>query len=71
MMAQPKEVGEIRQSAENLDQFNFIPGIEPAEVSQVNELGYVAYHGSLTLEELMREDPAEQHRQEMGGISPW
>ena len=32
------------------------------------ELGYVAYHGSLTLEELMREDPAEQYQREMGGL---
>ena len=72
LMAQPTEAGEIRQLAENLDQFNFVPGVEsPEQNSQLNELGYVAYHGSLTLEELMREDPAEQYQreQEMGGIS--
>ena len=33
------------------------------------ELGYVAYHGSLTLEELMRDDPAEQYQHEMGGLA--
>ena len=26
--------------------------------------GYVSYHGMLTLEELMRDDPAESHQQE-------
>ena len=69
LMAQPTEAGEIRQLAENLDQFNFVPGVEsPERNSQLNELGYVAYHGSLTLEELMREDPAEQYQREMGGL---
>ena len=69
LMAQPTEAGEIRQLAENLDQFNFVPGVEsPERNSQLNELGYVAYHGSLTLEELMREDPAEQYQHEMGGL---
>jgi len=36
------------------------------EGGQFNEYGYVAYHGTLTLEELMAEDPAEQYRQEQG-----
>ena len=35
----------------------------------LTELGYVAYHGSLTLDELMMDDPAEQYRQEMGGLA--
>lgn len=109
-MAQPASASEIRQLAENLNQFDFVPGVGLAENSQVNELGYVAYHGSLPLEALMgpphepsqrrvvwgeepqrneralpegqderygacgdemREDPAEQHQQETGGISPW
>ena len=43
-----------------------------AECGQFNECGYVAYHGTLTLDELMRADPAEQYQQEqgpqMGGI---
>ena len=70
LMAQPTEAGEIRQLAENLDQFNFVPGVEsPERNSQLNELGYVAYHGSLTLEELMRDDPAEQYQHEMGGLA--
>ena len=71
MMAQPTGAGEIRQLAENLEQFDFVPSVEsPERNSQVTRMGYVAYHGSLTLEELMREDPAEQYRQEqeMGGM---
>ena len=43
------------------------------EGGQFNEYGYVAYQGALTLGELMRDDPAEQHQQgqgpQMGGIS--
>ena len=35
----------------------------------LTELGCVAYHGSVTLEELMRDNPAEQHQQEMGGLA--
>ena len=70
LMAQPTEAGEIRQLAKNLDQFSFVPGVEsPERNSQLNELGYVAYHGSLTLEKLMREDPAEQYQHEMGGLA--
>ena len=26
--------------------------------------GYVSYHGTLTLDELMRDDPAERYQQE-------
>ncbi len=44
-----------------------------AEGGQFNQCGYVAYHGTMALEELMRADSAEQHRQEqgpqMGGLS--
>ena len=42
----------------------------PGADSALTELGYVSYHGSLTLEELMMDDPAEQHQrdQAMGGI---
>ena len=43
------------------------------ECGQFNECGYVAYQGTLTLDELMRADPAEQYQQEqgpqMGGLS--
>ena len=28
--------------------------------------GYVAYHGTIPLEELMQDDPAEQYQQEQG-----
>ena len=37
-----------------------------AEGGQFNECGYVAYHGTLTLDELMQVDPAEQYQQEQG-----
>lgn len=43
-------------------------GLQKAEKEQgrFNILGYIAYHGPLTLEELLREDPAEQYQQEQG-----
>jgi len=71
LMAKPEDTGEIRQLAENLDQFDFIPSVkDPERNCQANDLGLVAYHGTLTLDELMREDPAEQYQreQEMGGM---
>ena len=70
-LAQPKYASEVRQLAENLDQFDFVPKSDsPGADSALTELGYVSYHGSLTLEELMMDDPAEQHQrdQAMGGI---
>ncbi len=36
------------------------------EGGQFNECGYVAYHGTMALEDLMREDPAEQYQREQG-----
>lgn len=39
-----------------------------AESGRFVSSGYVAYHGTLTLEELMMEDPVEQDFQ-MGGLS--
>lgn len=36
------------------------------EGGSFNECGYVSYHGTLTLEELMRADPAEQFQREQG-----
>ena len=36
------------------------------EGGQFNECGYVAYHGTMTLEELMKEDPAEAYQREQG-----
>ena len=72
LMARPECASEVRQLAENLDQFNFVPKSDsPKAASALTELGYVAYHGSLTLDELMADDPAElyQREQEMGGMA--
>ena len=71
LMAQPTSAGEIRQLAENLGQFDFLPSVEsPEQNSQITSLGYVAYYGSLTLKELLTDAPTEQHQweQRMGGI---
>ena len=72
LLAQPKYADEVRQLAENLDQFDFVPKSDRPEAdSALTELGYVSYHGSLTLDELMMEDPTERHQreQEMGGMA--
>ena len=72
LLARPQYAGEARQLAENLDQFEFVPKpFNPNADCAMTDLGYVAYHGCLTLEELMMEDPAEQHQreQEMGGMA--
>ena len=58
-------------ACDNADQFDFVPKPDsPVADSALTELGYVAYHGSLTLKELMADDPAEEHQWEqgMGGI---
>ena len=99
-MAKPACAANIRQLAENLDQFDFAPNVHtPEELGKymiqqsghyeydenledfynygdygvkrmlqedgvfVNR-GYVSYHGMLTLEELMQDDPAESYQQE-------
>lgn len=99
----------ICRLAENLEQFDFIPGIRTPdeygrymiqqsgrfdydenlegfydyrrygeqqlrqEGGQFNECGYVVYQGTMPLEELMMEDPAEKHQREqglqMGGVA--
>ena len=109
LIAEPGDMMAVQQLAENLDQFDFIPGIRTPEEygrhmiresghfdydenlegfydyrrygeqhirqegGQFNECGYVAYHGTMSLEELMMEDPAEQYRRkqgpQMGGLS--
>ena len=72
LLARPECASEVCQLAENLDQFDFVPKSDRPEAdSALTELGYVAYHGSLTLEELMRDNPAEQYQQEqeMGGMA--
>ena len=45
------------------------------QAGEFNELGYISYHGTLSIDELMLEDPAEAYRQEqqeqgqtMGGM---
>ena len=99
-MAKPACAANIRQLAENLDQFDFAPNVHTPEelgkymiqqsghyeydknledfynygdygVSRVFQedgvfvdRGYVSYHGTLTLEELMQDDPAESYQQE-------
>lgn len=99
-MAKPTCAANIRQLAENLDQFDFAPDAHsPEELGKymiqqsgryeydeklkdfynyddygVKKLlqedgvfvdrGYVSYHGTLTLEELMRDDPAGSYQQE-------
>ena len=106
-MAKPTCAANIRQLAENLDQFDFAPNIHTSEelgkymIQQSGhyeydenledfynygdygvkrmlqedgvfaDRGYVSYHGTLTLEELMRDDPAESYQQEakMEGMS--
>ena len=99
-MAKSACAANIRQLAENLDQFDFAPNAHtPEELGKymiqrsghyeydenledfynygdygVNRMlqedgvfmdrGYVSYHGTLTLDELMRSDPAENYQQE-------
>ena len=66
LMAQPTYASEILRLVESLEQFDFVPGVEsPEQNSQINELGYVAYHGSSSLQELMSDAPGPQ----MGGLS--
>ena len=101
-LAKPTCAVNIRQLAENLDQFDFAPGVHTPEeygrymiqqsgryeydedleefynyddygVSRMLQedgefvyRGYVSYHGTLTLDELMQDDPAESYQQEQG-----
>jgi len=102
LMAEPEYAYQIKHLAQNLEQFEFIPGAKTPEdygrymiqrsgrfefddnldayydyaryaedrmrheSGQFNELGYISYHGTMSLEELMMEDPAEQHQKEQG-----
>ena len=99
-MAKPACAANIRQLAENLDQFDFAPNVHtPEELGKYMiqqsghyeydenledfynygdygvkrmlqedgvfvDRGYVSYHGTLTLEELMQDDPEESYQQE-------
>ncbi len=109
LMTETSGAVSICRLAENLEQFDFVPGVHSpeeygkymiqesghfgydknlegfydyrlygeqrveAEGGQFNKCGYVAYHGTVALEELMRDDPAEQYQPEqgpqMGGLS--
>ena len=98
-MAKPTCAANVRQLAENLDQFDFAPNVHtPEELGKYMiqqsghyeydenledfyiygdygvkrmlqedgvfvDRGYVSYHGTLTLDELMRDDPAERYQQ--------
>ena len=100
-MAEPAYAANIRQLAENLDQFDFAPNVHsPEELGKYMiqqsghyeydekledfynygdygasrmlqedgvfvDRGYVSYRGTLTLDELMRSDPAENYQQEL------
>ena len=104
LMAKPGSAGEIRQLAENLDQFDFAPDVQTLEDygrymicesghfeydenleqfydyhhfgeirsredgGEFTDLGYVSYHGTLTLDELMQDDQAEQEEPEIGPV---
>lgn len=99
-MAKPEYAREIRQLAENLDQFDFAPAAQSPkdygkymirysgrfeydanldefydferygqlrmaqEEGMFTIRGYISYHGTMTLNELMREDPAETFRRD-------
>ena len=101
-MAEPEYAMQIRHLAENLDQFEFAPGVHtPAEYGKFmiqesghfeydpnldefydyeryglqrmeqqsgmfTDRGYISFHGTMSLEELMMEDPAEQYQKEQG-----
>lgn len=103
LMTEAPDIASLCQLAENLEQFDFVPGVRTAEEygrymirqsghfeydenlegfydyrgygerrvqeegGQFNECGYVAYHGTMTLDELLREDPAEQYQREQQG----
>ncbi len=102
LMTETSGAVSICRLAENLEQFDFVPGVHSpeeygrymirqsghfeydenlegfydyrlygeqrveAEGGQFNQCGYVAYHGTVPLEELMRGEPTEQHSQEQG-----
>lgn len=108
--AEPEYAFQMRHLAENLELFDFVPGVQTAldygrfliqesghyeydenlepyydyercgqeqmdsESGAFSTLGYVSYHGMLSLDELMMEDPAEQEQApqqelQMGGMS--
>lgn len=100
----PDSAFQLRQLSENLELFEFFPGIRTPEeygkymiresghyeydenlddyydyagygekrveqeTGEFNIFGYISYHGTLSLDELMSEDPAEAHEMEMEGM---
>ena len=71
LLAQPKYADEVRQLAENLDQFDFVPKSDRPEAdSALTELGYVAYHGSMSLEALMGPPHEPSQRRVVWGEEP-
>ncbi|MDD3193017.1 MAG: antirestriction protein ArdA [Oscillospiraceae bacterium] len=104
LLAQPETASQVRQLAENLDQFDYVYGVQtPGEYGEYmikesgnfeydenlgeyydfekyglqrmeqeggvfNQRGYIAYLGTLSLDELMMDDPAQEHGMEMGGM---
>lgn len=104
LLAQPESASQVRQLAENLDQFDFVLGVQtPQEYGKYmikesenfeydenledyydfekygrermeheggvfNQRGYIAYQGTLSLDELMMDDPVQEQGMEMGGM---
>ena len=102
MLAMPHGPVEALRLVENLDQFDFVPGVKTPEEygkymiqesghfeydenlegfydflgyglqrteqeqGRFIDLGYIAYHGTTPLEELLRKDPDEQVQREQG-----
>ena len=100
----PDRAFQLRQLAENIDLFDFVPNVKTAEEygrymiresghfefdenlegyynyakygedrvnaesGEFNIFGYVSYHGTMSLDELMAPDPAEAFDMEMGGM---
>ena len=113
LMTEPEYALQVRHLAENLDLFEFVPGVASPEAyakhmiresghyeydenlepfydyrrygehrvaeegGQFTDLGYICYRGTMSLDELMMEDPAEAYQREqeqsqglqMGGLS--
>lgn len=102
--AKPEYASQIKQLAENLELFDFVPKVSSPEeygrymiqesghfdfdenledyydytgyaesrmreeMGQFGDRGYVSYHGTLSLDELMMDDPTQTHGFEMGGL---
>ena len=70
LLAEPRDVEEILRLAANLEQFDFIPGVQtPEKDGQFPKYICMAYHGTQPLEKLMWGDAPNPNRQgpQMGG----